>query len=61
MSSSDRMLVPACTCGKNLSLSTLKSMPQGDVTHVRIYRCASCHHEMRLIIWGSDACEGAAA
>jgi hypothetical protein len=55
------MLVPACTCGKNLSLSTLKSMPQGDVTHVRIYRCASCDHEMRLIIWGSDACEGAAA
>jgi lipopolysaccharide biosynthesis regulator YciM len=56
--SSDRMLIPACTCGKNLTLFTLKSMPHGDVTHVRIYRCASCDHEMRVIIWGSDACEG---
>jgi hypothetical protein len=55
MSSSDRMLIPDCTCGKELSLAAPE--PYHDVTHVRIYRCDECGHETRIIIWGADVCE----
>jgi hypothetical protein len=57
MSSSDRMLIPACTCGRELSLSAPNSVPCQDVTHVRVYRCDDCGHETRIIIWGADVCE----
>lgn len=57
MSSTDRMLIPACTCGNKLQLSVPYSLPGEDVTHVRVYRCDDCGHETRIIIWGADVCE----
>lgn len=58
MSSSDRLLVPACICGRELTLLTPTdpSLSQ-DNTHVRVYRCGDCSHETRIIVWGADICE----
>jgi hypothetical protein len=30
------------------------SLPGGNHTHVRIYECPACRHEMRLTVWGTD-------
>jgi hypothetical protein len=30
------------------------SLAAGNHTHVRIYECRACHHEMRLTVWGKD-------
>jgi hypothetical protein len=49
------MLIPACMCGKEMSLSA--PLPCQDVTYVRVYRCDACGHETRIIIWGADVCE----
>ncbi len=57
MSSSDRLLVPACTCGKKLTLFAPATLPKQDVTHVRIYRCRDCEHETRITVWGADVHE----
>jgi hypothetical protein len=67
MSSSDRMLIPACSCGSELQLCAPHSVPGDDVTHVdvthvdvthvRVYRCHDCGHETRIIVWGADVCE----
>jgi hypothetical protein len=26
----------------------------GNHTHVRVYECHACHHEMRLTVWGAE-------
>jgi hypothetical protein len=57
VSSSDRLLVPACTCGKKLTLWAPDTLPSQDVTHVRIYRCGDCDHETRITVWGADVQE----
>ena len=57
MSSSDRLLVPACTCGKDMTLATPNCLPKQDTTHVRVYRCRDCGHEMRITVWGADLCD----
>ena len=54
MSSSDRMLIPACTCGKELHLFATDTTPSQHFTHVRVYRCNDCRHETRIIVWGAD-------
>jgi hypothetical protein len=54
MSSIDRMMVPACTCGKELSLAAPKLPLSQDVTHVRTYSCDRCGHETRITVWGAD-------
>jgi lipopolysaccharide biosynthesis regulator YciM len=57
VSSSDRLLVPACACGRELKLSTPSALREQDATHVRTYRCDDCGHETRIIVWGADVCE----
>jgi hypothetical protein len=57
MSSSGRFLVPACTCGKDLTLATPNLLPTRDATHVRVYRCGNCGHETRITVWGADVCD----
>ena len=52
MSSTDRMMVPACTCGKELSLAAPKLPLSQDVTHVRTYSCDRCGHETRITVLG---------
>ncbi len=59
MSSSDRMLIPTCTCGRKLQLSGSNPAAGEDVTHVRVYRCRDCDHETRIIAWGADVREEA--
>jgi hypothetical protein len=57
VSSSDRRLIPTCTCGKEMSLSVPKLAPSKDATHVRTYCCEDCGREMRIVIWGTDVNE----
>lgn len=60
MSSTERLLIPSCICGKELHLSS-RCADAGETTvettHVRIYKCADCGHEMRIIVWGDEAAE----
>ena len=54
MSSTDRLLIPLCICGNELHLSS-RCADADETTHVRIYICADCGHEMRIIAWGDEA------
>ena len=58
MSDLERLLVPGCTelpacrCGKEMHLD--HTLPLPTATHIRVYRCLTCHYEMRLTVWGID-------
>ena len=58
MSDLERLLVPGCTelpacrCGKEMHLDHTLPLPTD--THIRVYRCLTCHCEMRLTVWGTD-------
>ncbi len=58
MSAFERLLVPGftelpvCRCGKDMHTARL---PERTDTHIRVYNCSACHHEMRLTVWGVDA------
>jgi hypothetical protein len=60
MSVFERLLVPGCTelpicrCGKEMKIASLAPLPGRDDVHIRIYKCPSCHHEMRLTVWATD-------
>ena len=54
MASSDRMLSPACSCGKPMRLAASHAMPARDETHIDIFHCAACGHEMRVTVWGEE-------
>jgi hypothetical protein len=63
MSDLERLLVPGCTelpacqCGEEMHLDHTLPLPEKGDTHIRVYRCVACHHEMRLSVWGIDALE----
>jgi len=46
---------PACRCGKEMYAASERSLPDGSYTHVRVYKCRACHHEMHLTVWDTDA------
>jgi hypothetical protein len=60
MSAIERLLVPGsnelpeCRCGKEMQIASVDPLPNGSDAHIRIYRCASCDHEMRLTVWATD-------
>jgi hypothetical protein len=54
MSASERLLSPKCQCGKAMRLVSRRPMPQRRETHINIYHCAKCDHEMRVTVWGAD-------
>jgi DNA-directed RNA polymerase subunit RPC12/RpoP len=60
MSDLERLLVlgctemPACRCGKEMRIDRTYSDPRKTDTHIRVYKCPECGHEMRLTVWGSD-------
>ncbi len=60
MSAIERLLVPgstelpACHCGKEMQIASLDPLPERRDAHIRIYKCPSCHHEMRLTVWATD-------
>jgi hypothetical protein len=61
MSLFERLLVPGCAelpecrCGKEMKITRTDRLPESGDTHIRIYTCPACHHEMRLTVWGTDA------
>ena len=54
----ERLLEPGCTdmpecrCGKEMHFAQIVFLPDDTKTHVRVYACASCDHQMRLTVWG---------
>ena len=47
--------VPACRCGTEMHVASKGSLPEANHTHIRIYECRACDHEMHLTVWGPDA------
>jgi hypothetical protein len=40
---------PDCRCGAEMEFAAAERA--GDGAEIRIYRCATCEHEMRLAVW----------
>ena len=46
--------LPECRCGNKMHIASTPLSERRD-THIRVYDCPACHHEMRLTVWGADA------
>jgi len=46
--------MPICRCGEEMAMQRAYSVPRKTDTHVRVYKCVTCDHEMRLTVWGAD-------
>ena len=42
-------------CGTEMHVARTHSLAGKSDTHIRVYDCPACHHEMRLTVWGADA------
>jgi hypothetical protein len=42
--------MPTCLCGKQMRLSRIEPHPAAEDTEFRRYECASCDHEMRVMV-----------
>jgi hypothetical protein len=57
----ERLLVPGCTelpecrCGKEMRFARTYSSPDKVETHIRVYECSECGHELRLTVWSAEA------
>jgi hypothetical protein len=53
----ERFLVPGCTdlpdcrCGKEMHVAHIVFVPNVSTTHIRVYACGACDHQMRLTVW----------
>ena len=53
----ERLLEPGCTdlpecrCGKEMHFAHVVFVPNVTETHIRVYACAECDHQMRLTVW----------
>ena len=47
--------LPKCRYGGNLHIANIDPLSEGRETHIRVYNCPACQHEMRLTVWGADA------
>ncbi len=54
MSSSERMLSPACRCGKTMQRAAPRTVPDSDDTHIDVFQCAACGHEMHVTVWAEE-------
>jgi hypothetical protein len=46
--------LPDCRCGAEMNLvAIVPAVSDGD-TEIRIFRCPSCSHELRLTAWRTD-------
>jgi hypothetical protein len=56
----ERLLVPGCAelsecrCGMEMHIARTNSFAGKSDTHIRVYVCPACHHEMRLTVWGAN-------
>jgi hypothetical protein len=46
--------LPACRCGKEMHIARTYSLPESNKTHIRVYGCPACHHELRLTVWDAE-------
>jgi hypothetical protein len=46
--------LPACRCGKEMHIARTYFLPESDNTHIRVYDCPACHHELRLTVWDAE-------
>ena len=58
----ERLLEPGNTdlpdgpCGEQMVvLGVTPTSVRGDYSYIRVYKCLSCHHEMRLTVWAEEA------
>jgi hypothetical protein len=60
MSSFERLLAPDCTegpecrCGKEMHIAGVDEVSDRTDAQIRIYKCSTCQHEMRLTVWAHD-------
>ena len=60
MSAFERLMVPGCTelpacrCGQEMDIASIERLPEGSDAAVRVYRCHTCSHEMRLTVWANS-------
>src|ERR1041385_368425 len=65
MSSIERLLephsaeTPECRCGNPMTIEAFTAVPGRADCHVRIFKCSSCDHELRLTVWSADASDPA--
>jgi hypothetical protein len=46
--------LPKCRCGGEMHIANINLLPERSDTHIRVYDCPACHHEMRLTVWSTD-------
>ena len=60
MSIFERLLAPDCTegpkckCGEEMKIAGVDELANSIDAEIRIYKCPSCQHEMRLTVWTDD-------
>jgi hypothetical protein len=60
MSAFERLLVPGstelpvCHCGEEMQIAGFNPLPESSDAQIRVYKCTSCHREMRLTVWATD-------
>jgi hypothetical protein len=47
--------LPKCRCGREMHIAGIDPLSERSETHIRVYDCPACQHEMRLTVWGTDA------
>jgi hypothetical protein len=59
MSMFERLLVPGsterptCRCGEVMEVASIERLSEGSDAAIRVYRCTTCSHEMRLTVWAT--------
>ena len=46
--------MPVCRCGGEMHIASTKVLQDRDDACIRIYRCASCQHELQLTVWADS-------
>ena len=50
--------LPGCKCGADMTLERVERKPND--TELKIFRCPSCRHEMRLMVWSEETVDAVA-
>jgi hypothetical protein len=43
--------LPECRCGEEMQIAGVDEVPDRAEAQIRVYKCSTCRHEMRLTIW----------
>ena len=49
--------LPACRCERQMHAARNRPLPAENHTHIQIYVCSVCHHQMHLTVWGGPEAE----